>query len=153
MALGDFVLFEEFALNIGNGDHDMDADAFKVMLIDNTLAATAADLTPDSADYTEVTGPGYTAGGEALTTPAWTEIGGVAKFDDSGAAGVSWTQNGAGPADIYQAILYNTSHVGTNDAIGFIDMTTDAGVTPASLIAGDITITWHASGIFTVTIP
>ena len=153
MALGTLTLFEEFSKYLANGDHDMDGDGFKVMLITNGVVATAADLTPDSADYTEVSGgTSYTAGGEALTTPNLAEVGGVTTFDDTGAASVSWVQDASGPSTIYQAILYNTTHAGTNDAIAFIDMTTDGGTTPADLKAGDITITWGASGIFTITI-
>ena len=147
MAQGTLLLFEEFSLNIGNGDHDLDADSFKVMLISDTLVAAVTDLTPNSADYTEVTGTGYTAGGEALTL-TWLEVGGTATFAVTSGA-TSWTQNGAGPTDIEQAIIYNTTHVGTQDAIGFIDMTTDAGVTPISLQDGDITITWQPN-IFTL---
>lgn len=149
MAQGTLTLFEEFAKYIADGSHDFDADSFKVMLISNTTVAAASDATPDSGDYTEVTGTGYTAGGIALTTPTFTEAAGTATFDD-GAASVSWTQNGAGPANIYQAIVYNTTHAGTNDAIAFIDMTADGGTTPISLVDGDITITWNASGILTV---
>lgn len=153
MAQGTLKLFEEFADYIADGSHDFDADSFKVMLITQqvggTPTITAADATPDSADYTEVTGTGYTAGGEALTTPTFTEAAGVATFDD-GAASITWSQNGAGPTNIKTALLYNTSHVGTNDAIGYIDMTAD-GTTAISLQAGDITITWGSS-IFTVTV-
>jgi hypothetical protein len=150
--LGTLVLFEEFSKYIADGSHDMNSDTFKVMLIDNTLVATASLATPDSSDFTEVTGTGYTAGGEALTTPNLAEVGGVTTFDDTGAVSVGWFQNGAGPQDIYQAILYNVTHSGSNDAIAFVDMTTDGGTTPADLQAGDVTITWGASGIFTITI-
>ena len=142
MARGDLVVFEEFALNIGDGSHDLDSDSFKCMLINNTTTPTAASATPDTADFTEVTGTGYTAGGASLTT-TYTEVGGVATFDST--ANPSWTQNGSGPTDIYWAIIYNTTHAGTNDAIAFIDM--DG---PVSLQDGDISITFNASGIFTV---
>jgi len=155
MAQGTLTVFEEAGLNMVDSDNILDpADTFKVMLISEqvggTPTITAADATPDSSDYTEVSGTGYTAGGEALTTPALTEAGGVTTFDDSGAASVSWTQNGAGPTNIKTALLYNSTHAGTNDAIAFIDMTAD-GTTAISLQAGDITLTWGASGIITVT--
>lgn len=147
MAQGTLTLFEEFSLYIGDGSHDLNTDTFKLALINNTTVPTAATLTPDFADFTEVTGTGYTAGGETLTI-TWTEAGGTATFDST--TNPSWTQNGAGPTDIYYAIIYNTSHTGTNDAVAFIDMTADAGVTPISLQDGDISITFDASGIFTV---
>lgn len=149
MAQGDFTLFEEFAKYIGDGSHDLDSDVIKCMLIDNSTVPTAALATPDSADFTEVTGTNYTAGGATLTC-TYVEAGGVATFDSS--TNPSWTTSPSGPANIYYAIVYNTSHAGTNDAIGFVDMTSDGGTTPISLQSGDISITWNASGLFTVTI-
>jgi hypothetical protein len=148
MAQGTLTLFEEFSLEIGDGTHDLDTDAFKIALLQDAVIPTAADLTPAFGDYTEVTGAGYTAGGAALTT-TWTEAGGVATFDATGAPAASWTQNGSGPTDIEYGLIYNNTDVG-KAAVGFVDMTTDAGVTPISLQAGDITWTPHASGIFTL---
>ena len=147
MAQGTLTVFEEFRLFIGDGSHDLDGDTFKIALI--TTLPVASALTPDLADFTEVTGTNYAAGGEALATTTYTEVGGVAKFDSS--AVPSWTQNGAGPTDIKAALIYNTTHAGTNDAVAFIDMTTDGGTTPISLVDGDISITFNASGIFTLT--
>ncbi len=148
MAQGDFTLFEEFADYIGDGSHDLDGDTFSLILI--TTLPTAAQATPDRADFTEVTaGGGYTAGGIALTT-TYTEVGGVATFDSS--TNPSWTASAGSPTNIVAGLLVNDTHVGTNDAIGYIDLTTDAGTTPISLVAGDITVTWNASGVFTVTV-
>lgn len=146
MAQGTFTLFEEFRKTIGDGTHDLDADALKVMLIDDTLVAAAGDTTPDSSDYTEVTGTNYTAGGEAIAH-TWVEAAGTATLAITPAT-TAWTQDGAGPDDIYQAIIYNTT-AGAIDAIGFMDMTADAGTTAISLQAGDITITWNPT-LFTL---
>ena len=145
MAQGSLTVFEEFRLYIGDGSHDLVNDSFKIALI--TTIPTAAAATPDLADFTEVTGTNYTAGGES-TAVTYTEVGGVATFD---VADVSWTQNGAGPTDIKGGLLYNTTHAGTNDAVAFIDMTVDSGTTPISLVDGDISIAINASGIFTLT--
>lgn len=147
MAQGSVYTFEEFTKYIGDGSHDLDGDTFKIMLLSNTHNSTiaVANATPDSADYTEVTGTNYTAGGVTVTV-TWTEVGGVATLATTSAA--TWSQNAAGPADIRTALLYNTTHVGTNDAICYIDMTAD-GTTPISLADGDITI--NTGTIFTVT--
>lgn len=147
MAQGTLTLFEEFSKYIADGSHDLDNDTFKCMLVTNATVPTAALATPDSADFTEVSGTGYTAGGETLTI-TWTEAGGTATFDSS--ANPSWTKNASGPTNIYYAIIYNSTHAGTNDAVGFIDMTSDGGTTPLSLASGDISITFNASGIFTL---
>jgi hypothetical protein len=146
MARGDLTVFEEFALTIGEKKIAFGADTFYVALIDNTTAPTAADATPVWADYSanECSGTGYTAGGAALTGISWTEAAGVATFDDT--ANVSWSQNAAGPTDIYYAILYSGTST-NDDCVCFIDM---GG--PVSLADGDVSITWNASGIFTVTV-
>jgi len=146
MARGDLTVFNEFSDYIGDGSHDLDGDSFKVMLITNGVVPSATTASPDSSDFTEVTGTGYTAGGEALTT-TYTHAAGTTTFDATNDP-ITWTQNGAGPTNIYYAIIYNTTHAGINDAVAFIDMTSDGGTTPISLQDGDISITFHANGIF-----
>jgi len=146
MARNDWVTFEQFGLDLADGEHDLGADTFKVALIDNSTAPTAADATPRWGDYSanEVSGTGYTAGGATLSGTGVSEAGGVTTFDDTG--NVTWSQNGAGPTDIYWAILYNDS-AAADQAIGFLDM---GGA--VSLQDGDVTITWNASGILTITV-
>lgn len=142
MAQGDLALFEEFSLNIGDGTFDMDTDAFSLKLITTLPVVTQA--TPALADFTEVSnGGGYTTGGIALTE-SWTEAAGTATFDDS--VNPSWTAAAGSPTNIVAGLIVNA----TDNAIGFIDMTVDSGSTAISLVAGDITVTWNASGIFTL---
>lgn len=146
MAQGDFTLFEEYSLNIADGSHDMNSDTFSLIFI--TTLPTAAGTTPDRADFTEVSaGGGYSTGGIELTT-SYTEAGGTATFDSS--TNPSWTAAGGSPTNIIAGLLVNDTHSGTNDAIGFVDMTVDAGSTAISLVDGDITVTWNASGVFTL---
>lgn len=146
MARGDFTLFEEFAENIGGGDHDFTSDTLKLGIVDNTLTPTASITTPTWSDFSDnevATTGGYTADGEILTTVTYTEVDGVATLD---ADDVSLVQNGSGFTDGYWAILYNSTHA-SGAAVGFIDL--DG---PVSEQAGPISINWNASGIFTVTI-
>ena len=56
------------------------------------------------------------------------------------------SQNASGFTDGYWGILYNDTN-GTDMAICFIDL---GG--PVSEVDGDITISWNASGIQTVTV-
>lgn len=147
MAQGDLLLFEEFSKNIGDGSHDMDTDTFSVILI--TTLPNVNQASPDRADFTEVTaGGGYTAGGIELAGVTWAEAAGVATFDST--TNPAWTASAGSPTNIVAALIVNDSHAGTNDAIGFVDMTTDGGTTPISLVDGNITLTWNASGIFTL---
>ena len=141
MAQGTVTTYEEFRLNIGNDVHNLASDSFKILLTAET--PSASETTPDSTDYTEVTGTNYTAGGESVTA-TYTEQDGTATFATTSAA--SWSQNGSGPTGINFAVLYNTS-APSSDAIAFIDMR-DGGTTAISLVDGDITVS--AGTVFTL---
>lgn len=147
MARGDFTVFEEFAVQLGQELHNFASDTLKLGLIDNTAAPTAADATPAWADYSanEVgTGGGYPANGISLSGVTWTEAGGVATLDDTG--NISLSQNASGFTDAYWGILYNDTAAG-DQAIGFLDL---GG--PVSEVTGPIAITWAAGGIVTITV-
>lgn len=147
MAKGDTVIFEEVTLSLGNGDHILGSDSFSLILI-NSLP-TASDASPDSADYTEcAAGGSYSTGGIALTT-TFAEAAGVATFDATN--NPNWPLLAGSPTDIVAALIVNTTHAGTNDALGFVDLTNDAGVTPVSMVDGPVSVTWHASGILQIT--
>ena len=147
MAQGDLLTFDEFRLNIGNGSFDMGSDTWAIILI--TTLPTVGAATPDRADFTECSaGGGYSTGGITLTGVTWTEAAGVATFDSS--LLVAWTAAASSPTDIVAGLVVNNTHSGTNDAIAFIDMTTDGGSTPISLVAGNVSIAFNASGLFTL---
>jgi len=142
MATGDVTLFNATSEIIGDGTIDLDADSFKLGLVDNTVPPTATDTTPTWSDYSgnEVSGTGYTAGGATLASVTWVLSGDTTTFD---AADVTWTQNGAGPTNIYWGIIYDDTAASKN-ALAFVEM---GG--PVSLQAGDVVVQWGASGIFT----
>ena len=149
MAQGDLTLFNEFSLETLSATHNLAAagNTVKVALI--TTLPTASQTSPTLTDFTQVSGAGYTAGGEEITTgQAVTNVSGATyKWDSS--VNPSWTQNGAGPTNIIGALIYNDTDA-SDKAVGFIDMTTDGGTTPISLQAGNVSITWNASGILTL---
>lgn len=148
MARGDFVKFEEFSKSLGDGDHDLGSDTFALILI--TTLPTAADATPDRADYTECSAGGsYSTGGIVLTGVTYTEAGGVSTFDST--LDLAWAQAASSPTNVVAGLLVNNTHAGSNDAIGFIDITVDGGSTPVSMVDNPINVTWNASGILTVT--
>jgi hypothetical protein len=146
MAQGDLLLFNEYSLEVSSGTHNLAAagDVIKVALI--TTLPVITQTTPTLADFTEVTGTGYTAGGVDIQTgQSLTVVSGPTyKYDSS--VNPSWSQDGAGPTNIVAGLIYNSTT--SNKAIGFIDMTVDGGTTPVSLQAGNVSITWNASGIF-----
>jgi hypothetical protein len=57
----------------------------------------------------------------------------------------TWAQNAGNDVDAYWGIIYNYTDAG-KDALAFVDL---GG--PVDMSAGDLTITWSASGIFTIT--
>lgn len=144
MAQGDLTLFTSFAKQLGEGIHTFDSHTIKVALISDTPSASTT--TPLLADYTEVSGSGYVAGGRSIENDTWTIDTGKYKYDGDN---VTWDQDSAGPTDIHWAIIYNDTAT-DNPCIGFVEMGNPGGTTAVSLQNGNITITWDANGIFTV---
>jgi hypothetical protein len=144
MATGDFTLFEEFALAPLKEEWDLDSDAIKVGIIDNTSGEPpAATATPTWSDFVgdEVSGTGYTPDGETLTTTSWDEVDGVASLT---ADDVVISQNGAGFADGYWGIVYNSV---TDAALGYVEL---GG--PVGNVAGDLSIEWAGGVVYTHTV-
>jgi hypothetical protein len=154
MAAGEMKLFEVLALNSFKKYHDFSAtDTFSVILASDATGTVETTATPDRTDFTECTqGGGYTTGGIELAAPVWSDTSGVATLDhNAGEAFITWTAAASSPTDIRTALLVNDNAAAVDDCIAIIDMTQD-GTTPVSLIAGDVKITWGASGILTVTV-
>lgn len=145
MAQGDVTVFDEAKAHMIDGGWEA-ADDIKCAILDNTLAPTAADATPALGDYTEVGTAGtYVAGGTSLGSLGTlvTEAGGTMTFDS--ATNPTWAQDASNDTDAYWGLIYNDTDAG-DLAIAFVDL---GG--PVDMSAGDLTITWNASGIFTIT--
>lgn len=144
MARGDITFFEE-ALDDAFFGGWATTDDIKCAILDNTVAPTAADATPALGDYTEVGAAGtYTAGGTSLGN--WgtlsVESGGTLTFDSG--TNPTWAQDASNDTDAYWALLYNDTQAG-DPAFAFVDL---GG--PVDMSAGALTVTWNASGIFTI---
>lgn len=142
MAQGDVIFFEEALASIIEGGWEP-ADDIKCAILDNTLAPQQGDSTPTLSDYTEVgTGGTYVAGGESLgdLQTCVTQTGTTMKFDS--ATNPTWAQDPGNDSDAYWGLVY---HVASGIAICFVEL---GG--PVDMKAGDLTITWHGSGIFTI---
>jgi hypothetical protein len=151
MALGEFQVFNEFAISIGEKKIDLENDSIKMALITDVVTPAATDATPmwavgSGVDYdgNEVSGTNYVAGGTALTAPALTLLAAVATFDD--ATDLVWSQSGTGFSDARWGILYSDTSTAKN-AIGFLDLGGDVGN-----VAGDLTIAFNTDGILTLTV-
>lgn len=145
MAVGDVTVFDEAKAYMIDGGWEA-ADQIYCAILDNTVAPTAGDTTPALGDYTEVGSAGsYTSGGSLLDTLGTmvTEAGGVMTFDTG--TNPTWAQNASNDTDAYWGLIYNNSDA-ADLAIAFVEL---GG--PVDMSAGDLTITWNASGIFTIT--
>ncbi len=114
------------------------------------MALATSSYTPNqnTHDYfnditNEVTGTGYTAGGATLGTKTVTQSTTTHTFD---AADTVWTTS---TITARYAIIYDSTPgtAATNPLIAYVDFGADVSST-----AGDFTIAWNASGIFTITV-
>ena len=149
MARGDLTVFEEAKAYMIDGGWEP-ADVIWIGLVSDD-PVNANDGTPSygaggGTAYTpSAAGGNYAADGELLDTlgAMVTELGGVMTFDDTGGS-VTWAQDPANPVDAEFAVIYNT------DRLNFCIAMTDLDG-PINMRAGDLTITWNGSGIFTIT--
>lgn len=142
MPQGTMTLFKDFIRQVGGeagggASHDFNSggEDYVVFLITNAVVADEDDLTPEAADYTEVSGGGYAS--ITIQNQDWEYLDGEAYYvgDDP-----VWAQDGAGPTDCYQAILCIDD--GSLPCIAYIDLTVDGGTTPLSLQDGPIGLVW-----------
>jgi hypothetical protein len=94
--------FQDFSEQLVRGEHDFDANVFKVVLSNSLPLATYTQLSQISQLST---GGGYTSGGETTT---------VTVSETSGTTTVSgtqlqWTGSGSGFGPFQYAVLYNES--------------------------------------------
>ena len=144
MARGDVTIFNVARGKMLDGDW-ASTDHFYCAICDNTTAPSATTTTPTLSDFTEVGASGtYVAGGTDLGTLAdlVTVSSTTMKFDS--ATNPTWAQNASNDTDAYWGIIYNYTDAG-KDALAFVDL---GG--PVDMTAGDLTITWNGSGIFTI---
>jgi hypothetical protein len=144
MARGDVVVFDEAKAKMLDGDW-ASTDHFYCAICDNTATPAAGTATPVIGDFTQVgSGGTYVAGGTDLgaLSALVTEADGTMTFDST--TNPTWAQNASNDTDAYWGIIYNYTDAG-KDALAFVDL---GG--PVDMTAGDLTVTWNASGIFTI---
>lgn len=131
----------------GTGAVDLSALTVKAMVVTGTY--TPNQNTHDFRDdlgATEVSGTGYTAGGNTMANP-------VVSLDGAGLVDVdfddpaTWTQNGAGFSNGRRAIIY-IARGGASSADELIGYTDDFGADKGN-VDGDFSVAVNASGLFT----
>lgn len=144
MARGDVVVFNEAKAFLLDGGFES-TDTIKVAICDNTAAPSASTASPTLSDFTQVGTSGtYVSGGTSLGDlgTCVSETSGTMTFDS--ATNPTWAQDASNDTDAYWGIIYNDTD-GSDRAIAYVDL---GG--PVDMSAGDLTITWNASGIFTI---
>ncbi|WDS61313.1 hypothetical protein SEA_MINIFLAYER_6 [Satellite phage MiniFlayer] len=129
-----------------NKEIDFDSDTIKVALL--TSSYTPAQTTHDYYDdvvANEVSGTGYTAGGQALASKTVTQdtANKVTIFD---AADVTWASS---TITARYAVIYDDtpSTNATKPLLGYVDFGSDQ-----SSSNGNFTLTWDATGIIRLTV-
>jgi len=97
-----------FKVELLKGDHDFDVDVFKIALIKSSPAGTYGAATTNYSDLTgnsdEVTGTGYTVGGNTLSVSTAPTSSGTTAFIDF--ADTTWS---SATITASAALIYNSS--------------------------------------------
>ena len=147
MATGDVVVFEEAKAKMIAGDWAT-TDDFYLAIVDATVTPTADFATPTWSDFSanEVTGAagGYVVNGTDLgaLSALVSEAAGTMTFDS--ATDPTWALKAGHSTDATWGIIYNFTDA-TQDALAYVELGT------VDMTAGVLTVTWNASGIFTIT--
>ncbi len=154
MAAGDFTVFNELTISLGEKKINLETDTIKLALIDNVITPLVDTATPtwdgtSSQDYdgnevAPIDGVEYVAGGVTISGPELIRAAAVATFDDDD-SNISIAQDAGGFTNARWGILYSDTATAKN-AIGFLDL----GAV-VSQVAGTLAINWNASGILTIT--
>lgn len=134
------VIVNGFKKHIMNGGIDLDTDTVKVMLLTNSHTQDQdAHEFIDDVSANEVSGTGYTAGGQALAGKAVTQD----NTDNEGvfdANDLTWSTSTITAR--YAAIYKDTGTPATSPIVCILDFGSDK-----SSSAGNFTIAWNAEGI------
>lgn len=148
MAEGDVTVINEFKEDVGLQIHDLNGDVVKLGLVTSSTTPTASTSDPrwgagggTNWSTNQVTPGGNYADGGPDITNTYSETSGTATFD---ATDVAIAEDASNPTNARWGILYNDTSTG-KEVVAFLDLGGDI-----DLSAGDFSVTWNASGIFTL---
>jgi hypothetical protein len=139
-------LYGQFLSTALNKEIDWDTDVIKVALLTNSYSPNQdGHVYYSDVVGNEVTGTGYTSGGNVIANATNTYVGAtktvVLDGDD-----VTWSSS---TITARYAVVYNSSPSANSDKplVGFVDFGSDQ-----SSSNGNFTITWDSSGIVRITV-
>lgn len=138
-------LYGNFLLKALNKEVDFDTDTIKVALLSSSYTPDqdAHDYFNDVSSF-EVSGTGYTAGGNTLAskTATYDSANNVIVLD---AADTTWASS---TITARYAVVYDSTGTSSTSAlIGYVDFGSDQSSTN-----GNFTITWDSTGIVRITV-
>ncbi len=126
--------FNVFVQDVGRKVHNLNADTLKIALTNSAPVATNTVL----ADITQITAAnGYTSGGTAVGSTAYSQASGTATLSGSD---VVFTASGGSIATFRYAVLYNSTAAG-GPLISWFDY--GSGIAPAS--GETFTVHWNTN--------
>jgi len=143
MAVGAWTVYDQFSYKLGTKVINLASDTIKIALYQSTSNVGSKSLATATyaASTNEVSGSGYTAGGQT-TAATWVNSSGTETFD---CADVSWTASGGNIVARY-AVIYDST---TGDLIAYSLLdTTPADVTISS--GSTLQLQINAAGVFTL---
>lgn len=128
--------FRQFVEDVGRKVHNLNADTLKIMLTDTAPVNTNAV----KADLTEISaGNGYTAGGTAVGSNAYSQTAGVGKLTGND---VVFTASGGSIGPFRYAVLYNDTPTSPADPlIGWWDYGSSISLADGESLTVDIDAT------------
>lgn len=129
---------------LANKEIDWGSDTIRVILLASTYTPNQSghDYLDDVIAH-EITATGYTAGGATLANKTEAFAGQVKKFD---ADDVIWPESSITARHLV-LVDYSPATNATRPLIGYVDFGDDVTSTGA-----DFKVTWHADGIFSITV-
>jgi hypothetical protein len=152
MAAGKWKLYEFAKEYLADGTLDMDNTSLGLSMALFLSTSNCDTLSVGTGVYGDLTNEhananGYTTGGQALTTEAWTHSAGTTTFDCDN---VVWTASGGSIVARFAVIYVNAT---VNSIVKPLLCVSLLDTTPANVTATDgntLTVAINASGVFTL---
>lgn len=146
MAAGNFTIYGEAKEGILKGLIDLDGGTIVATLHTSSYTPNAgAHSTWADVSASEVTGTGYTAGGQSISPLTVVNSAGTVTVDST--TNPSWASSTITAKYVVLTLRAGGSLVSGDLIIGYADLDTGGGSVSTS--NGTFSVTWNASGIFT----